>query len=39
MLWLAHLMFGSFMVGCGFTLLTMGIWINYNKYYKIVKTG
>lgn len=34
---LKYLIFGSFMLGSGSTLLIMGIWIKYNKHYKIVR--
>jgi hypothetical protein len=34
---LKYLVFGSFMIGSGVTLLLSGIWIKNNKHYKIVK--
>ena len=34
---LKSLIFGSFMIGSGSTLLIMDIWFKNNKHYKIVK--
>ena len=32
---LLYLMLGSFMIGCGITIMLFS-WINYNKHYKII---
>jgi hypothetical protein len=34
---LKSVIFGSFMIGSGSTLLLIDIWIKNNKHYKIVK--
>jgi len=34
---LKSVIFGSFMIGCGSTLLLIDIWLKNNKHYRIVK--